>query len=337
MVADIEGELFFAEFREAFVDHEWLHGGPPLMIGLFQLLDDFGMGFKDVFLLRGVFRNVVELFVIHETPAVGADGTLGIDGRFPLSWIPATAVEEEGAIGPFSFGVFEEGKKRAAVDLLHVVWQFGSGEFSEGFVEIDVGGEGINIDTFAKDAFPLPEGRDVRATFVRGVFGAFQVGIEVLHLFTVEFSAEVGASVVGHEDDDGVFEGLPFGELFHHRAEVVVDVLHHAVATGGAFVVAEFGEALSVFLRSDHGCVRRIERDVGEEGLLSDVLLFHPSETGLKKEVSAIAFGLDDGFVVKKDVIEVAVFAVWRKVTEADLSNPACTVDEGFIESAIAG
>ena len=81
----------------------------------------------------------------------------------------------------------------------------------------------------------------------------------------------------------------------------------------------------------------RIEGDVGEVGLLSSVLFFDPRETGLKKEVGAVALGLDDGFVVKEDVVKVAVFAVGREVTEADLADAACAVNEGFVESAIAG
>ena len=134
--------------------------------------------------------------------------------------------------------------------------------------------------------------------------------------FSVYAEAAHGHAIIGHEDDEGVFELVPFFELLHEEAEVGVDVLDHAVAGGGFVIVAEVFESFDVFGGSVEGAVGGVEGDVGEVGLLGIDLGFHPAEGGLEEEVGAEAFGFDDGVVMKDEVVEVFGGFVSDEVSE---------------------
>lgn len=111
VVAEVEGGFFYAEFWEAFVDHEGEGGFPPSIEGFAEFVDDFGVGCCDVFFLGGIFGNIVELPVFDQAPLGGADGGFSMLEAVALSGLPAAAVDEEFSIGPGCFGVFEEGEE----------------------------------------------------------------------------------------------------------------------------------------------------------------------------------------------------------------------------------
>ena len=98
------------------------------------------------------------------------------------------------------------------------------GEIGEGKKEVDVGGERFDIDALAEDTFPAPEGGDVGAAFVDRTLAELEPGLKHLDTLTVERAIFSGLAIVGHEDDEGVIPRIPFVELLHEQAEVVVDV-----------------------------------------------------------------------------------------------------------------
>ena len=89
--------------------------------------DDVGVLLEDVVFFAGVGGDVVEGAWSNEAPLFAADGVLFIAGvvgigvtfsefSFESGFGPAAFVEEEVPVGPFGFGVFEEGDEAAAFE-----------------------------------------------------------------------------------------------------------------------------------------------------------------------------------------------------------------------------
>ena len=169
-------------------------------------------------------------------------------------------------------------------------------------------------------------------------------GVKHHHGFAIVVFAELSTAsaisshaVVGHEDEDGIFFKIPLGKLGHEAAHVLVDVFNHAVKAGSLFGEAEIGEALGVGRRRDEGAVWRIGGDVGEEGFVGFLGLFHPTHGGGEEEVGAVALGFYEGAIVTNGGVEVFVAGDVRTRTFVALADASGSVDKDFIESALVG
>jgi len=80
-----------------------------------------------------------------------------------------------------------------------------------------------------------------------------------------------------------------------------------------------------------------IGSDVGEEGLLLFLLLFHPAHRGGEEEVGAVAFGFHEAAVVANDGVEVFVSRDVGTGALVALADTAGAVDEDFVKAAFVG
>ena len=222
----------------------------------------------------------------------------------------------------------------------------GSGEFDEGGVEIDVGGDVRDVAAGFEGSFPTDEKGNADSAFVGAAFEAFLAGVEHHHGFAVFVFAEglagaagasAGHTIVGHKDEDSVFLKVPFGELGHEPPYVFVDVFDHTIEAGGLGGETEVGEAFGIGRRRDEGAVGCVGGDVGEKGFFFFLGLFHPTHGGGKKEVGAVAFGFHEGAVVANGGIEVFVAGDVGAGAFVTLPDASSTVDKDFIEPALMG
>ena len=205
-----------------------------------------------------------------------------------------------------------------------------------------MGGDFVDFVSGFEDAVPADEEGDPDATFVSGAFVAFLAGVVGQHGVAIfvgtdfAFSrASSGHSVVGEEDEYGVFKEVPFVQLLHEAAHIFVDVFDHAVETGSFSGEAEISEAFGVFWGSNEGAVGCVGGDVGEEGVLCFLLLFDPAEGGSEEDVGAEAFGFYKGAVVEDGGVEVFIAGSIGAGAGVGLPDATCPVDKGFVETAL--
>ena len=206
-----------------------------------------------------------------------------------------------------------------------------------------MGGDVRNFAIGGESAFPTDEERDTNSAFVGAAFEAFLSGVKHGHglaarCFAERFVGAAGAcsghSVVGHENEDGVFLEIPLGEFCHEAPHVFVDVLDHAIEAGIFCGEAEVGEALGIGRRRNEGAVGGIGGDVGEEGFLFGLLFLDPAHGGGEEEVGAVALGFHERAVVANDGVEVFVPGHVGAGAFVSLSDAAGAVDEDFIKTS---
>ena len=161
-----------------------------------------------------------------------------------------------------------------------------------------------------------------------------QAGIVRRDLLAVPVYHGHGHAIVGHENNQGVFQGLPLTELLHQQSDIGIDVLDHAVTAGGLAVVTLLEKALFGTLGRDHRAVRCIERDEGKPGVSGLLLPADPRQRRAKKEVSAEPLGPDHRVILEQHIVEVGILGIGSEVAEAILTDPPRTVHEDFVEAA---
>ena len=186
--------------RELFREGRWIFyksGGAVVFGDVFlegfqvagEPLDDFGVGFEEVFALGHILVEVVELpgfsFFPVEFPWTGADGLEAVSGAVEKFFVGSFGFTAEG--GPDVFAIDDT-----------VVGDFRSGEFCEGGEEVH-GGHDLGV-VFSGGDFsgPADDGGLAHAAFEsRSLIAAEDAGAGV--------EGSLGWAVVGGEDDEGVF------------------------------------------------------------------------------------------------------------------------------------
>ena len=99
-----------------------------------------------------------------------------------------------------------------------------------------------------------------------------------------------GATVVGHEDENGIVAQTFLVEQRGEPTHVLVDIGHHAEEEGDRQRLVGIG--LAVLRGHQQRNVGRVERKVGEEGLAGGLAIGDPVHGLVEEDVGAIALGL---------------------------------------------
>ena len=221
-----------------------------------------------------------------------------------------------------------------------------SGEVYQGGIEVDVGGDVREVAAGFKGSFPTDEKGNANSAFVGAAFETFLIGVEHHHGFAVFVFAEglahaagasAGHTIVGHEDEDGVFLKVPFGELGHEPPYVFVDVFDHTIEAGGLGGEAEVGEAFGIGRRRNERPVGRVGGDICEEGFTGFLGFLDPTHGGGKKEVGAIALGFYKGAVVADCRVKILVAGDVGAGALVTLPDTTGAVDKDLIEPTLMG
>ena len=175
----------------------------------------------------------------------------------------------------------------------------------------------------------------MRPAFVWRSLASLKARTEEGDRFVVQLPFEIRLSVICHENHQSIIPRLPLIQLVHQPTKVIVDILDHSVTSGRFLIVSKFRESLLVLFGGNHGTVRRIGSDVGQERFAGVELLFGPAQGRLKENVRAKSLCLNDGLVLKNDAIVVLVFSVGGKVgttPRIGLSDSARTVNEDVLK-----
>ena len=113
----LEGECARLDIGQVFVDEKGGQGVPPGVIFFLETGHDLGVIGGDILRLAAVGKDIVELIVVHQAPAVGPHGAVGAFGLLALAGIPAPNMNEERAVGPSGLGIFEKGNQGSPAGL----------------------------------------------------------------------------------------------------------------------------------------------------------------------------------------------------------------------------
>src|SRR5690606_8312934 len=95
-------------------------------------------------------------------------------------------------------------------------------------------------------------------------------------------------TVVGHEDENRVLGELQVIQFTQEFPDILIDVLHHAVHTGGIIVQSHIEIGLDIAVGNLQGGVRCVGGDIGKKGAVAvslDIL-----QGGIEKDIGAVAF-----------------------------------------------
>ena len=207
--------------------------------------------------LFGIGLQIVEFLAVDQAPAVGHHGALAPFDRVHH----ALRLDDQRTVGP----VFAVGVEQVA-DVAAIEFDVGGlqpAEFDERRKDVDVCGQTLDgFPGFDLSVGPADdEGDSVAAVVFRVLLATHAAVVAAAAL------QAAGGAVVGHEDEDRVVGDPLLLEQLHEPGHVVVDVGDHAVELGDRDLPVSF-VGLGVFLGAEVRAVRRVGRDVGEEGLV---------------------------------------------------------------------
>jgi hypothetical protein len=149
--------------------------------------------------------------------------------------------------------------------------------------------------------------------------------------------AALAGPVVAEEEHEGVLRQLPLVEPGKELPDVPVDVLHHAAEAGRVVVESGVDVALLPLLRRAVGGVRRVGRQVAEEGLARFAAGVDPREGAVEENVGAEALGPLEGAVVADHGVEIVVVRHVAAGARIGLADAAAAMDEDLVEAPPAG
>ena len=240
---------------------------------------------------------------------------------------------EKLTIGPRRAGILEQGQHASAVNALG---GFATCQLDECRNQVDVGSEVIAGYTLAEFSFPGEEGGNHGAALVGAFLAALEPGMESREFHAVALAhgpvsrTGEGGAVVRHEDDQGLLLQTPFLEVGHETADVVINVLDHAVEAPPVTAEPVALEFLPLACRGDEGPVRGVGRNVSEEGFVP--VLPDPAQGLGEEHISAEAGGFHEAAVVMDDRILVGIA---RRVHR--LGNAARAVNKDLVKAALSG
>ena len=195
----------------------------------------------------------------------------------------------------------------------------------DGRHDVDEVGDAVNPELGGEPSGPADGARNADPAFVWRALDVPEAGVET-SLSLVGLRA--AGAVVAHEDEDGVLREPEFVELVQQLADVVVDILDHAVDAGEGVVEAHLAIRLDPFVTDLERGVRCVRREVNEERLV--LVFLDEADRGIPEEVRAVTGVLFLFAVVPELGIEVRVALEVR-----GLAHPAAVVPQHFFEALV--
>ena len=263
-------------------------------------------------------------------PAGGAHAGVSVTTDLRIGSVPATDVGEERAVGPSDLlaDLSRQQRQQATSFHLRLHGRGGGrpGELEDGRGDIDVRGEGFDIARLEASG-QTPEGNGPDATHERSPLLCPHPRVE-------DLSAR-GASVIVHEDHQGVLSQAKGLDLRQNSADVLVNIMEHAEEVFGVLP-----ESLAFIEGSVLGLgvirpVRCISGHPGEERPLGGGFAFDPPSRLGEELIGAVAGGLHELTIMQN---RWPVIGILRHVTTTPritLTDATRAMNKHFAKAAL--